>query len=120
MRVLGPVVDFHKAVEEANDNDLRIFWDVRVIRGASELFVNSSGSSSMPGILSPKLRPTAAALIQQEVAEKIAAPLVGHMQTVIETGALEGALLRRGNVVEVVAPRLGNGKDTVVDARKYE
>lgn len=91
LHMLQPLMDFHKTVEGANDNDLRMYWDVRVIRGANETFMTSVGSSSLPGALSEKLRGNASSLIQQEVYEKISVPLVGEMQTIVENGALEGA-----------------------------
>lgn len=95
LEAFGPLLDFHKAVAEAGDNDLRMYWDVRILRGSGETFITSCGSSSFPDALGPKQRANAAITIQQEVHDKIAVPLVGKMQAAVETGALEGATKTR-------------------------
>jgi hypothetical protein len=82
-------VDFHKSAEKSNDNDLRIYWDVRVLRGSDAPFMHTSGSSSLPGILGEKMRPNATSMIQKEVSDKIASPLVGDLQKMIEDGTFE-------------------------------
>jgi hypothetical protein len=95
LRAMGPIIEFHKAVEDADDNDLRMFWDIRILRGSGETFITSTGSSSFPDALGPKQRANAAIAIQQEVHEKIAVPLVGKMQAAVEIGALESATKTR-------------------------
>ena len=123
LRALLPLVEFHKEVEDASVNDLRIFWDVRVIRGASETFMTSSGSSSLPDALSTKLRPGAAGMIQQEVHDKIAVPLVGKMQAFVETGALDVAKAMRKvkpTTREPEPPALLAPGDLVNQANSYE
>lgn len=89
LKLLKPLVDFHKSSEKSSDNDLRIYWDVRVLRGVDAPFMHTSGSSSLPGILGEKMRPNATSMIQKEVSDKIASPLVGELQKMIEDGTFE-------------------------------
>ena len=70
-----PLIDFHEAVEGTTENDMRIWWDVRVIRGRNTPFTQSTGTSYLPGLLSDKLKQHAIANIQQEINDKIAAPI---------------------------------------------
>jgi hypothetical protein len=84
MALLGPLVDFHKKVGAAGPEDLRIYWDVRVIRGEDEPFMSTSGNSTLPGCLSEKQQANASTIIQQEVHDKIAVPLVGRIQKFVE------------------------------------
>ena len=70
-----PLIDFHEAIEGTTENDMRIWWDVRVIRGRNTPFTQSTGTSYLPGLLSDKLRQHAIATIQQEINDKIAAPI---------------------------------------------
>jgi hypothetical protein len=119
LRMLQPLVEFHKEVEDAGGDDLRIFWDVRVIRGASDICMTSSGSSSLPGALSVKLRPNAATAIQQEVVEKIAIPLVGKMQALVESGALDTAARATKGVATLAEPKHYAAGELVTIANEY-
>lgn len=74
---LAPVEEFHKAVEDANQNDVRIFWDVHIVRGSNTPLKRVRGSSSLPDLLSKKMVANAPSIIQQEIVEKIAMPLTG-------------------------------------------
>ena len=52
--VLAPhrqLLDFLKPHEEMTMDDVRICWDVRVVRGADEPFVHSKGTSTLIGML---------------------------------------------------------------------
>lgn len=71
-----PLTRFHESVAAANGTDIRMYWDVRLVRGEDEAFTQVTGTSSMPGMLSDKLRGHATAQIQQEVLDKITGPLV--------------------------------------------
>jgi hypothetical protein len=82
--MLAPMVEFHKRVENAKDEDIRLFWDVRVVRGADTPLFEFTGSSSMTGALSPKQLPLLTAAIQQEVNDKISVPLVGKTQQMVD------------------------------------
>lgn len=78
--LLAPTIKFHEASEDASQDDLRMYWDVRIVRGSAEHFAQTTGSSTFPGALSKKLKANAPAMIQQEVVDKIANPLVAKMQ----------------------------------------
>jgi hypothetical protein len=81
MGLIAPLTEFHKDVDSAVDTDLRIYWDVRVVQGRGKTFAHSQGSSSLPGALTPKMKAHAPSMIQQEVVDKIAQPLVAAFQT---------------------------------------
>lgn len=80
MQVMQPLIDFHGQRDEAARDDLRIFWDVRVVRGNGEMWNSVSGSSTLPSALSVARLNTLATLIQDEIESKIAAPLVSVAQ----------------------------------------
>jgi hypothetical protein len=120
LKMLQPLVEFHREVEDAGGDDLRIFWDVRVIRGASDICMTSSGSSSLPGALSDKLRPNAASAIQQEVVDKIAIPLVGKMQALVESGALDTATRARKDKPTLGEPKQLAAGELVDIANEYD
>jgi hypothetical protein len=82
--------------------------------------MTSSGSSSLPGALSEKLRPNAASAIQQEVVDKIAIPLVGKMQALVESGALDTAARTRKGVTAIEAPRTPAAGELVDIANEYD
>lgn len=84
MALLGPLVAFHQKVGSAGPEDLRIYWDVRVVRGENEPFMATSGSSTLPGCLAEKQQANASATIEQEVIDKIAIPLVGRIQQFVQ------------------------------------
>jgi hypothetical protein len=94
--LLEPVIEFHKPVESATEDDLRIYWDVRVVRGKGETFTHSQGSSSLPRALASNMKALAPALIQQEILEKISMPLTAKLQTVAEQLTMDGLAARNG------------------------
>ena len=82
--MLAPLVEFHKTSEEASDGDLRLYWDVRIVRGKDTPFMSTSGSSSLPGILATNAAlNTAGIVIHQEIEDKVAKPLHGKIQQMI-------------------------------------
>jgi hypothetical protein len=84
MALLAPLLEFHKEVTDSDDGDLRLFWDVRLVRGKNTPYMSTSGSSSLPGILSsPTALARAPITISQEIDEKIAMPLNNKMQQMI-------------------------------------
>ena len=86
---LKDLAEFHKVVKEAEANDLRIYWDVRVLKGENELFAQTKGQSSLPSALGPKMRSKAATMLQQEVIEKIAQPLSATCMEYVDAKELE-------------------------------
>lgn len=81
---LQPLFDFHRAIESAKDDDLRMFWDVRVLRGKDTPFASVQGSTSMPKALSQKMAPSAPSNIEMEVIQKIMEPLMGIVMHEVE------------------------------------
>lgn len=71
--------DFSKALEGAKQDDLRLYWDVRLIRGEDSPFRSVQGVSTLPGLLSSKMKGHAPSMIQQEVIDKIAQPLTAAL-----------------------------------------
>lgn len=121
-----PLIDFHSGVVGVNDSDIRIYWDIRIVRGTDQPFTQVTGTSSMPGMLSDKMRPHAQAQIQQEVADKMAGPLIAAFMEEAEhqnVGSLKRIANRRLiTAVETTAPavpKLPQGEDangSVLDA----
>lgn len=95
LKHLQPLTDFHQAVEDASRNDVRIYWDVRLVRGEDTPFSHVHGTSSLPAMLAPNMRPNAPSKIQEEATEKILIPLVSAMQAEVQRTALENAAKRR-------------------------
>lgn len=78
--LLQPLVDFHKASSEFNQDDLKLFWDVRLIRGNGEHYLSTTGTSTLSGALSGSSARLLTATLQDELTEKIARPLVSKAQ----------------------------------------
>lgn len=94
--LLEPLTDFHKAAEGATEDDLRIYWDVRVIRGKDSAFAHVTGSSSLPNALASNMKALAPSVIQQEIMEKISRPLTAVFQTEAEQQTMDGLAARNG------------------------
>ncbi|MEX2580598.1 MAG: hypothetical protein WD342_16190 [Verrucomicrobiales bacterium] len=73
---IQPLIDFHKAMESAKEDDIRMFWDVKIVRGEDTPFASVQGSSSMPDALARKMAPLTPGNIQKEVSQKIVEPLI--------------------------------------------
>ena len=87
---LLPLAEFHKAVGGATADDLRMHWDVRVLRGQDSPFAQVSGTSTLPRILARKRLALAPSAIQEEVSEKIAKPLLEAVLAELERAAGDG------------------------------
>ena len=86
---LQPLFDFHRAIESAKDDDLRMFWDVRIVQGKNTPFASIQGSSSMPKALGQKMAPSAPSNIENEVIQKIIEPLVSIVMIKVESPFLK-------------------------------
>lgn len=87
--LLRPMLDFHRPVEGAEEEDVRIFWDVRCVKGEAEALAHLTGSSTMSGLLSKKMLPEASTLIIREIDVKIAQPLASKFQAMTEDDSLD-------------------------------
>lgn len=94
LRLLKPLTDFHKSADESTSDDLRIYWDVRIVRGPSTAFAHVQGSTSMPQMVAPKRTALAASAIETEIQEKIIRPLIAIFQTEAERVTFEGLASR--------------------------
>jgi hypothetical protein len=90
LALLEPLLEFHKAVEEAAEDDVRIFWDIRIVRGQDQPFAGVAGSSTLPRFLAPKMIALAPGAIQQEISEKITIPLMTTFRSQMEMQTPEG------------------------------
>lgn len=88
LAALAPVVDFHKTVDNASDNDLRMFWDVRLVQGKDTPFTSISGHSSFPGILVGSALGRMPEALSREIVEKIAVPLAARLQDMSNESAM--------------------------------
>ena len=89
LAALAPVVEFHKTVDNASDNDLRMYWDVRLVQGKDIPFTSISGHSSFPGILVGSALGRMPEALSREIVEKIAVPLAARLQDMSTGGALK-------------------------------
>ena len=80
LNLLKPLTDFHRSLEDATQNDLRLYWDVRIVRGEDTPFCRVQGTSSQPAILAYNMMSEAPERIEDEVMGKIVKPLVSAMQ----------------------------------------
>lgn len=103
----APLRAFHEAVEEAQASDIRIFWDVRVVRGKDTPFTRSQGVTHMPGALHPRMFADVSAMIQGEISDKVAKPLVAAIMDEADKAADELKASKR-NIAE---PKLAQVAD---------
>lgn len=82
--MLGPVLEFQKALEPMAANDLTMYWDIRLVRGRAEPFIHLQGSSTHNHLLADNMRQDATSVIQHEMTEKTLRPLVGRLQEIID------------------------------------
>jgi len=82
--LLKPLTDFHASREDAGNDDVRIYWDVRLVRGKKEPLCHVHWTSSLPALLHYKMIARASTEIEMEVMKKITAPLVAALQAEAE------------------------------------
>ena len=88
LAAMGPVVDFHKTVVNASENDLRLFWDIRLVQGKETPFTSMSGHSSFPGVLVGSALGQLPSVMSREIVEKIAVPMAARLQDMTNDRAL--------------------------------
>jgi len=79
--LLSGVLAFHKAPEVSKDEDLRLYWDVRLVRGKEEPWAHISGTATLPGATTLPMLP---ASLQDEIEKKIINPLVAQAQLYVQ------------------------------------
>lgn len=88
MEILKPLTDFHRADETANEDDLRMSWDVRLVRGKDTPYQHVKGTCSLPSLLAPKMIATATSAVEREIHEKILMPMAARLQSDVEATLL--------------------------------
>jgi len=112
MKLLKPSLDFHEPVDGATTDDLRLFWDVRLVRGEDTPFKHLQGSSTLTGMLGEKMVANASSTIQREIHNKILEPLVMAMQSAAEDPIFEAfAEQERSNDFCTEEESFGEGDD---------
>jgi len=86
--ILEPLIEFHKAVENSSENDLRLYWDIRLVQGKDTPFTSMSGHSSFPGVLVGSALGQIPASMSREIVEKIAVPLAARLQDMTNDRAI--------------------------------
>ena len=94
LELLKPQINFHKALEDASQHDVRMLWDVRVVQGKDTPFSHVHGSTSFPAMLAPNMLATAPEKIQQAVIEKIVLPLTAVVMAASDKATFEGIARR--------------------------
>jgi len=118
--LMAPTIKFHEASRGASQDDIRIYWDVRIVRGESEHFTQTTGSSSFPGALSQNMKANAPAMIQQEVVDKIASPLVAKMQEECQRQNAARMLARQESNSSQVTSGAVSGSDAMAIAENAD
>jgi len=80
MELLNPLLEFHKPVDSATDDDLRLYWDVRLVRGRDTPFAQSTGTTTLHCALTYKMIMLTPSRIRQDIQDKIAMPLTARVQ----------------------------------------
>lgn len=93
-QLLQPLIDFHTESADAADDDLKMFWDVRLVRGSGRPFLNTSGVTTITAALSGSAARMLTSVLQDEVFEKIARPLVSKAQDMIGPIELDRLTIR--------------------------
>lgn len=78
--LLADVMAFHRAPETAAEDDLRLYWDVRLVRGKDEPWAHVTGSSTLPGATDPERLAMLTTLLTDEIDRKIGMPLASRAQ----------------------------------------
>lgn len=89
LTVLTPLIKFHEAAEELTMDDVRVYWDVRAIRGSNTAFAHLKGSSTLHKLLAPEMLSNTTERVEQEITDKIVIPMVGIFQIEANRMALE-------------------------------
>lgn len=116
MAALAPIMDFHKTVDSASDNDLRMYWDIRMVQGKDTPFTSISGHSSFPGVLTGSALGQLPSMISREVVEKIAVPLSARLHDMTNAKAL-GTVMKNVTSLEnfrPVSPQSRGGEEPLI------
>jgi hypothetical protein len=99
--MLKPLTDFHSETDGSSE-DLKMYWDVRLVQGNGEVVAALNGTTSMTGVLSDSMIGSASSMIYREISEKISAPLVGKLQKIAEDSAEDILAVRAAESARIV------------------
>lgn len=94
--LLRPSLKFHQSADQADDNDLILYWDVRLVRGGNERIASARGQSSFPGVMGNKQIARLSMTLGDEITEKITVPLLAAIQELCEERAGKEQRIRLG------------------------
>lgn len=86
---IRPMVEFFRPHEGMTMEDVRILWNVTIIRGANTHFASTNGSSTLNGMFAERCLPVAPEAAVMEITDKILLPLAAAVQTEANRMALE-------------------------------
>ena len=69
--------------QQANANDVRLQWDVRLITGDGQVIAASGGNADIPGILDQSQRATAIGVVDNDMQVKVVNPLLARLQELL-------------------------------------
>ncbi len=87
--LLGGMAEFHEGVKSTHVEDVRMYWDVRLVQGDGSPLMQISGISTLSGLLHGNAITDAAGKVYQEVEEKVAKPLSQRIQQRVASGMNE-------------------------------
>lgn len=92
--VLKPIIQFHKETVNLTANDVRLYYDVRVIRGNGQPFAHLQSSITWHEFLSPTVMALATTRIQNDLVEQIVIPLSAKIQAEVQRKTFEDLAAR--------------------------
>ena len=84
-----PLIEFHQPDEGMTMDDVKVYWDVRAIRGKDTAFAHIKGTSTLNMMLAPCMMIEAPCRAEQEITDKITKPMAGVFQDYVTRVALE-------------------------------
>jgi len=84
-----PLAAFHQGIDDADDGDVRLFWDVTVIRGKDTTIAHLTGSSTFHRMFAYNMSALAPGRLQEELHSKLVMPLTSAVQELVEKQTFE-------------------------------
>ena len=90
-KLLQSVAEFMSDNEEATMDDIKIIWNVSIIRGKDTQFDKFHGTSTLQSLFADRNLAMATAIAEQEFINKILIPVIGAVQDEVSRIALKNA-----------------------------
>jgi hypothetical protein len=88
-KVLGQILEFHESGDCADEDDVRISWNIDIKRGKDQQLVKTSGIVTMPGFVSDSQVHLSPERISDELISKIVIPTAHKFQDLANKRALD-------------------------------